>query len=181
MQEDLISNICSGWVPFPYFQQFMIIILVFGFINYKKINEKLNKNVYSKIQKKFKNNKITNYSRIIISLLPNFIILYLDLNFRSFSMKHVGITNYISNDSLNTMLKLAGAYCIVQVAAQDIGLKTGDIQADFVKVPLFQFVMYCGVAFSLTQNRSMSIIAALLYFQMKFFISNGNTKDVCFE
>jgi hypothetical protein len=41
--------------------------------------------------------------------------------------------------------------------------------------------MYSGVAYALTQDRSMAIIASLLYFQMKFIISRGITKDVCFE
>jgi hypothetical protein len=78
-------------------------------------------------------------------------------------------------------LKVIGGYCLIQVAAQDIGIKTGTIQSDFVKQPLFQFFMYSGVAYALTQDRSMAIIASLLYFQMKFVISKGITKDVCFE
>jgi hypothetical protein len=41
--------------------------------------------------------------------------------------------------------------------------------------------MYTGAAYSLTQNRSMALIASLLYFQMKFFVSDNITKDVCFE
>ena len=41
--------------------------------------------------------------------------------------------------------------------------------------------MYVGVAFALTQDRSMAFIAALAYFQLKFFASEGKTKDVCFE
>ena len=32
-----------------------------------------------------------------------------------------------------------------------------------------------------TQNRSLAIIASLLYFQMKYFVSDGITKDVCFD
>ena len=41
--------------------------------------------------------------------------------------------------------------------------------------------MYAGVAFALTQNRSMALMASLTYFQLKFFGSMGKTKDVCFE
>ncbi len=96
-------------------------------------------------------------------------------------MKNLGITSYISNKNFNSILKLVGGYCIIQVAAQDVGVKTGSVQADFVKLPIFQFFMYIGIAFALTQDRSMAIIASLLYFQMKFFVSGGITKDVCFE
>lgn len=103
------------------------------------------------------------------------------MKFSSFSMNNLGVLNYVSNDNLNTILKLIGGYCIIQVAAQDVGLKTGGIQAEFVKLPPLQFLMYAGVAYALTQNRSMSLIAALIYFQLKFFASEGETLDVCFE
>ena len=96
-------------------------------------------------------------------------------------MISLGVTNYISNKTLNSFLKVMGGYCLIQVAAQDIGIKTGTIQSDFAKQPILQFLMYVGVAYALTQDRSMAIIACLLYFQMKFFISRGITKDVCFD
>jgi hypothetical protein len=96
-------------------------------------------------------------------------------------MNNLGVTNYISNELINSFLKLFGAYCLIQVAAQDIGIKTGEVQGEFFKLPALQFFIYTGVAFSLTQNRSMAIIGALLYFQMKYFVSENITKDVCFE
>jgi hypothetical protein len=173
--QDIIPN--YGWVPFPYFQHILIIVLLYCYSNYKKVNEKLDKELYSKI----KNEKINYYSKIIIPLIPILVILYLDINYSSFSMKNLGVTCYISNKNLNSILKLLGGYCLIQVAAQDVGLKTGSTQADFVRLPAFQFFMYIGVAFALTQDRSMAIIASLLYFQMKFFVSGGITKDVCFE
>jgi len=166
-----------GWVPFPYFQHVLLLVLSICFMNYEKINETLQKNVYSKM----KNKKLKHYSKLIVFSLPILVILYLDIRFSSFSMKNLGVTNFISNDTINTLLKLFGAYCLIQVGAQDFGNKTGGFQADFFKIPLLQFLLYVGVAFSLTQNRSMAIIAALLYFQMKIFVSENITKDVCFE
>ena len=177
--QDLIPY--YGWVPFPYFQHCVIILLLFSYSNYKKINKKLNKYVYSKIKKIFKNDIISYYSKIFISLIPIFVILYLDLSFRSFSMKNLGVTNYISNNTINSILKLMGGYCLVQVAAQDVGLKTGEIQGEIIKLPALQFFLYSGVSYALTQDRSIAIISTLLYFQMKFFVSDGITKDVCFE
>jgi hypothetical protein len=171
----LIPN--YGWVPFPYFQHILIIVLIISYSYYKKINKKLNKNIYDKV----KNKPIKYYFKLIISLIPIFIILYLDLAFSSFSMNNLGITNYVPNEIINSILKLFGAYCLIQVAAQDIGIKTGEVQGEFFKIPALQFFIYTGVAFSLTQNRSMAIIGALLYFQMKYFVSENITKDVCFE
>jgi hypothetical protein len=166
-----------GWVPFPYFQHVLIVLLLLSYSNYKKVNEILDKNVYDKI----KNKRLKDFTEILIPLLPIIIIFYLDITYSSFSMISLGVTNYISNKTLNSFLKVIGGYCLIQVAAQDIGMKTGTIQSDFVKQPIFQFLMYSGVAYALTQDRSMAIIASLLYFQMKFFISRGITKDVCFD
>lgn len=96
-------------------------------------------------------------------------------------MISLGVTKYIPNKTLNSFLKVLGGYCLIQVAAQDVGIKTGVIQSNIVKLPIFQFLMYTGVGYALTQDRSMAIVASLLYFQMKYFISRGITKDVCFD
>ena len=179
MQQEvqLINN--YGWVPFPYFQHILLIILILCFYNYKNINDTLNKFFYNSIQEKYPT--VTKTIKISLALIPVIIILYLDVRYSSFSMKNLGIIKFIPNDILNAFLKLFGAYCIIQVAAQDIGLKTGEIQSDFVKSPILQFLMYAGASFAITQNRSMALIATLLYFQLKFFGSEGKTKDVCFE
>ena len=166
-----------GWVPFPYFQHVLIVLLLLSYSNYKKVNDTLDKNVYDKI----KNKRLKDFTELFISLLPIIIIFYLDITYSSFSMISLGVTNYISNKTLNSFLKVMGGYCLIQVAAQDIGIKTGTIQSDFAKQPILQFLMYVGVAYALTQDRSMALIACLLYFQMKFFISRGITKDVCFD
>jgi hypothetical protein len=166
-----------GWVPFPYFQHVLIVLLLLSYSNYKKVNETLDKNVYDKI----KNKRLKDFIEILIPLLPIIIIFYLDITYSSFSMISLGVTNYISNKTLNSFLKVMGGYCLIQVAAQDIGIKTGTIQSEFTKQPILQFLMYVGVAYALTQDRSMALIACLLYFQMKFFISRGITKDVCFD
>jgi len=170
-----------GWVPFPYFQHVFIGLLILSFYNWEKINKNLDEKIYKPIQNKFKNETVTLSTKIFIALIPIMIILYLDIKYSSFSMNNLGVTNYIPSDIINTLLKLIGGYCIIQVAAQDVGVKTGGIQADFVKLPFLQFLMYAGVAFALTQNRSMALIATLTYFQLKFFGSSGKTKDVCFE
>ena len=172
---DIIPN--YGWVPFPFFQHVLIIALLTSYSNYKKINEYFKEKIYSKI----KNKNIKEIVKIIISLTPIFIILYLDLNYSSFSLKNLGVLCYISNTHINSILKLVGGYGLVHFAAQDMGLKTCTIQSYAIKMPFAQFFIYIGVAFSLTQDRSMAIIATLLYFQIKYFISTEITNDVCFE
>lgn len=191
MPQEILLIKDYGWVPFPYFQHVLITILILFFYNYKNINDNLNKFIYDPIQKNCKNDDsnqkkcmyitITNTIKILLALIPTIIILYLDIRYSSFSMKNLGVTSIIPSDILDPLLKLFGGYCIIQVAAQDIGIKTGDEQADFVKSPIIQFFMYVGISYSLTQNRSMSLIATFLYFQLKFFGSGGKTKDVCFE
>ena len=184
MQQEIVDFVeipDYGWVPFNYFQHILIIILILCSYNYKKINKVLNNFIYDPLEKKLKTNTISRTIKIFIAIIPIIIILYLDIKYSSFSMKNLGINDYISNDILNTLLRLFGGYCIIQVAAQDVGLKTGDEQADFVKLPIFQFLMYMGASYSLTQNRSMALIATILYFQLKLFGSEGKTKDVCFE
>lgn len=170
-----------GWVPFPYFQHVFIGLLVFSFYNWEKINKTLEEKIYKPIQNKFKNETITLSTKISVALIPIIVMLFLDIKYSSFSMNNLGVTKYVPSEIINTLLKLIGGYCIIQVAAQDVGIRTGGVQADFVKLPLLQFLMYAGVAFALTQNRSMALIASLTYFQLKFFGSLGKTKDVCFE
>ena len=170
-------NFNLKWVPLPYFQHILISLLLLSYTYYKKINEILDKYFYNNI----KYNRLKDFLKIFISLLPIFVILYLDLNYNRFSMQNLGITKYISNETVNTLFNLMGGYCLIQVAAQDIGIKTGTIQSDFIKLPIIQFFLYSGVANMATQNRSLAIIASLLYFQMKYFVSDGITKDVCFD
>lgn len=170
-----------GWVPFQYFQHVFFGLLIFSFYNWEKINKTLEEKIYKPIQNEYKNETITLSAKISVALIPIIIMLYFDIKYSSFSMNNLGITKYVPSHLIDSILKLIGGYCIIQVAAQDVGVKTGGIQADFVKLPLLQFLMYTGVAFALTQNRSMAIIAAFAYFQLKFFGSLGKTKDVCFE
>ena len=171
------SNPYIGWAPFPYFQHVLIILLLLSYSNYTKINEILDKKVYEKI----KNKRLKDFTELLIPLIPIFVIFYLDINYSTFSMISLGVTKYIPNKTLNSFLKVLGGYCLIQVAAQDVGVKTGVTQSDIVKLPIFQFLMYTGVGYALTQDRSMAIVASLSYFQMKYFISKGITKDVCFD
>jgi hypothetical protein len=60
------------------------------------------------------------------------------------------------------------------------GIKTGDGQSDTTKIPILQYLLYAGGAYAITQDRSLALIAAIMYFQLKYFASD-KTKDVCFD
>ena len=79
------------------------------------------------------------------------------------------------------MLRVAGGYGIVQVLAQDLGLKTGAVQRDVVQAEGVQFLLLWGGAFAVTGHRSEGLVAALLYFVLKHHVSAGETSAVCFE
>jgi len=81
----------------------------------------------------------------------------------------------------NYVLRVAGGYGIVQVLAQDLGLKTGAFQRDVVQAEGVQFLLLWGGAFAVTGHRSEGLVAALLYFVLKHHVSAGETSAVCFE
>ena len=81
----------------------------------------------------------------------------------------------------NYVLRVAGGYGIVQVLAQDLGLKTGAFQRDLVQAEGVQFLLLWGGAFAVTGHRSEGLVAALLYFVLKHHVSAGETSAVCFE
>ena len=109
-----------------------------------------------------------------IALLPILPIIYYDFIYKSFSLYNLGIKSVKNNRYINTMLRLFGSYVIIQVAAQDLGVKTGTVQSDFIKLSFMQAVLYVGCAFAITQDRSEAFLAALIYFQLKYFDNIDN-------
>jgi hypothetical protein len=77
------------------------------------------------------------------------------------------------------MLWIFGAYGIIQVLAQDSGLQTGIDQRDLIQYVLIFTFLGIGMAYSITENRSQSIIAMFLYFHLKYVVSD-RTSGVCF-
>ena len=169
-----------GYVPFKYFQLVVIVLIALSFIFKDKINEKLNKHVYTKLNKYVKNRTLFTIIRALIAIFPTIIILHYDIKYRSFSLHNLGVTQIISDKFFNEVLRFFGAYVIIQVAAQDFGVRTGDIQSDTTKLPILQYFLYAGAAYAIAQDRSLALIASLTYFQLKYFASD-KIKDVCFD
>ena len=121
------------------------------------------------------------FLKLLIILLPLFIMAYFDITYSSFSMRNLGITKYIKNHELNTFLRIFGSYGIIQVLAQDVGIKTGKNQRDIIQKPVLQLLLYICTAYAITDNRSEAIMGAVLYFMLKGIYSEGKLSNVCFE
>lgn len=79
------------------------------------------------------------------------------------------------------ILMILAAYGIVQILAQDLGIKTGKTQRDLVhKMPVQVALLYAG-AYATTSDYTTAAIATGLYYGLKYVISKGETSAVCFE
>jgi hypothetical protein len=92
------------------------------------------------------------------------------------------ITRSLSENSVFTRntLKVLGAYGIIQVFAQDIGVRTGCTQAIIIQNIYIQIVLFTAVAYSVTDDFYQSFSGTLIYFFLKYGISRGKLNDVCF-
>lgn len=78
------------------------------------------------------------------------------------------------------MMVLA-AYGIVQVLAQDLGVKTGKKQRDLIQSePVLAVILFAG-AYAVTEDIALAGAATALYYFLKYFYSKGITSEVCFE
>ena len=77
---------------------------------------------------------IINFICIIFLL----ILIYQDMFFKRLSMRN-WVTKVIPNNVLNYILRILGAYGLIQVFAQDIGKRTGNIQQMITHYPIIQY------------------------------------------
>ena len=81
----------------------------------------------------------------------------------------------------NRVLNIIAAYGIVQVLAQDLGIKTGKKQRDFIQNKFVQIIVLYAGAFVVTDNYRDASIATFIYYFLKYGYSNNETSSVCFE
>jgi hypothetical protein len=112
--------------------------------------------------------------------VPIMMITFYDLMYNGFSLESMGVP-VAWNKHINYLLGLFGSYGMIQILAQDSGLKTGEIQRDTIQKSLLFSVIALGTSYSVTSNRSQAMIAVLYYFHLKYIISNNKTSPVCFE
>ncbi len=87
----------------------------------------------------------------------------------------------LMNKNFNKVLSIFASYGIVQVLAQDLGIKTGKKQRDLIQSqPIQFFILYSG-AFFVSNDYIVSLITICLYYVLKYLYSGGETSQVCFE
>lgn len=164
-----------GTVPFPYFQHAILILEVF-FITYAV---SIKKYLHDFCTKYLGDQEYYTYIYKCILSIPILSIIYYDVRYSSFSLKNIGLPLQY-NSFVNQILWIFGGYGIIQVLAQDSGLKTGIDQRDLIQYTLIFFFLGIGMAYSITQNRSQSMIAMFLYLHLKYVVSDRES-NVCFE
>lgn len=157
-------------------QYFILGVIAFSIVYHKQINKGLN----SWFDRVNIQGRTRSFLKLVIYGSPLAMMAYCDINFSSFSFSQLGIPPEYNN-AINYVLKILGAYGIIQVLAQDLGIKTGTAQRDLVQLPFVQWLMLFAAGYVMSEDRSASLIAATMYYVLKYDLSDGETSAVCFE
>ena len=85
------------------------------------------------------------------------------------------------NSTAHRTLLVLAAYGIVQVLAQDLGVKTGKRQRDLIQSEPVLFTLLFSAAYAVTDDLTLALAGSGLYYFLKFIYSRGVTSNVCFE
>ena len=161
--------------------QGLLVICVVMIIFYKEVNKFGDKLLSVKrVDHKQKKNKLVVDYKPLIYLIPIVIFIYFD-SIAPEMTQLLGFYDLVPQKTLEYLLRIFGAYGIVQVLAQDLGIKTGANQRNLVQIPVVQAFLLWGGAYSLTGVKSEGLMAVLLYFGLKYNVSAGKLSNVCFE
>jgi len=163
-EQKLIEN--YGYVPFYAFQWFILGLQIYMIYNYKYVNDLLDQ--YFDPQD---SNKQQDLKKFILTI-PFLLMVYYDVRYSSFSFENMGI-DPAYNDTIKQLLNILGSYAIIHIFAQDTGSKTGILQTNFVQSQSLFIIMSIGMAYSITQNRSQSILALILFYHLKYVVSKN--------
>ena len=164
--QKLIEN--YGYVPFFGFQYAVLLFQIYMINNYKQVNDFLDYFLS-------KNNQLMQNIKKFILSIPFILMVYYDIRYSSFSFKNLGI-NPAYNDTFKQILNILGSYAIIHIFAQDTGLKTSLLQTGILQSHLLFIIASIGMAFSITQNRSQSILALIFYYHLKYVIAQNITE-----
>ena len=78
------------------------------------------------------------------------------------------------------MMRVIGAYGIIQVFAQDVGIPTGCEQSKIIHNELVQIIIFTCSAYAVTDDFVQSFLGTSIYFILKYVVSKNVTNDVCF-
>tara|TARA_B100001287_G_C22472623_1_gene430416 strand:+ start:352 stop:633 length:282 start_codon:yes stop_codon:yes gene_type:complete len=85
------------------------------------------------------------------------------------------------NENYEKIVLILAAYGIVQVLAQDLGIKTGKKQRDLIQSMPVQISLLFAGAYVVTNDTNLAAIATGIYYGLKYVYSGGETSTVCFE
>jgi hypothetical protein len=166
-EQKLIEN--YGYVPFWGFQYAILLLEIYMINNYKQVNNFIDKLLDIIFNKD--NEYRENIKKIILSI-PFVLTVYYDIRYSSFSFKNMGF-NPAYNDTIKQILNILGSYAIIHIFAQDTGVKTSLVQVGILQSHLLFIIASIGMAFSITQNRSQSILALIFYYHLKYVIGQN--------
>ena len=87
----------------------------------------------------------------------------------------------LENPTTKKAILVLAAYGIVQILAQDLGIKTGKKQRDLVQsLPIQILLLYSG-AYTVTNDHQLALITTGIYYFLKYIYSKGEVSEVCFE
>ena len=107
----------------------------------------------------------------LVCILLFVFVVYNDIYTNFLSFRKLGITKLVSNKVLNYILKVLGAYGLIQVFSQDMGIPTGNFQMAITHYPISKLILLFSTGFALTGDRSESLIATILYFYLRNILS----------
>jgi hypothetical protein len=166
-EQKLIEN--YGYVPFWGFQYAILLLEIYMINNYKQVNNFID--ILLDIIFNKDNEYRENIKKIILSI-PFVLTVYYDIRYSSFSFKNMGF-NPAYNDTIKQILNILGSYAIIHIFAQDTGVKTSLVQVGILQSHLLFIIASIGMAFSITQNRSQSILALIFYYHLKYVIGQN--------
>ncbi len=126
--------------------------------------------------------KTVNYLPILAFTAPIIYLMYNDYMLRGDNWESsIGITKMIPERLYNYILRIAGAYGLIQVLAQDLGVKTGLNQRNFIQKPIVLFLVLFGSAYSFTGFRGEAMFGTFIYLALKYNSSFNKLSGICFE
>lgn len=78
------------------------------------------------------------------------------------------------------IMRIIGAYGIIQVFAQDIGLPSGCKQLKLMHNIYTQVFIFTCSAYAVTDDLIQSFIGTTIYFLLKYIYSKNKTTNSCF-
>ena len=69
--------------------------------------------------------------------------------------------------TIKNTLRMIGAYGIVQVFAQDVGIETNYLQKSLIQNIFVQIVLFTSVAYSVSDDFFQSLSGTMIYFILK--------------